>query len=274
MNKFKRTFAATAMIAGLGLLAVGCGSSSNAPSGTADNSKNAGSSAQTEKVYNVGSDASYAPFEYVNDKKQVVGFDVDVMNAIAKAEGFKVKYNNTAWDGIFLTLDQNTNDMLISAITITDQRKQKMDFSDPYFEATQMIAYKKGTNLTTLNALKGHTVAVQNGTTGDDIVSKAFGKANSDIKRFDAMPLALQELANGGVDAAVGDNGVVVNYVKNNGAGKFDTAVDPNFPKENYGIAVKKGNTALLNKINDGIKKIKSDGELDKIYEKWFGKKK
>jgi ABC-type amino acid transport substrate-binding protein len=270
IKHMKKALAVTTVVAGLGMLAVGCGSSGS--SNPADNS--GGSNTAQTKTYNVGSDASYAPFEYVDSNKNIVGFDIDVLKAIAKAEGFNVKFNNTAWDGIFLSLDQGTNDMLISAITITDERKQKMDFSDPYFEATQMIAYKKGSNLTTLDALKGHKVAVQNGTTGDDIVGKAFGKDSPNIKRFDAMPLALQELANGGVDAAVGDNGVVVNYVKNNGGDKFDTAIDPNFPKEYYGIAVKKGNSDLLNKINDGLKKIKADGTYDSIYKQWFGDKK
>lgn len=257
------------MVLGMSLFAAGCGSSSTT---SADAGSGSGSANATEKTYVVGTDASYAPFESMNGEK-IEGFDMDVLSAVADAGGFKVSYQNTPWDGIFLTLKNNDRDIVASAVTITDERKKELDFSDPYFEATQMIVSKKGAEFKTLADLKDKKVAVQNATTGDDVVSKLFGKDSSNIKRFESMPLALLELKNGGVDAAIGDNGVVMEYVKNNGAGDFVTAVDSSFAKEYYGFAVKKGNTELLQKINDGLKKIKENGKLDEINKKYgFGK--
>ncbi len=232
--------------------------------------------AAQERVYAVGTDAAYAPFEFENDKKEVDGFDIDVVKAVAEKAGIQVKFINTPWEGIFASLDQGDRDILVSAITITDERKQSMDFSEPYFEATQLIAVGKGvTDVKTFEDLKGKKVAVQTGTTGDEVVQKLLGKTSEDIKRFESTPLALKELESGGVQAVVADNGVIVNYMANNGD-KGLTVVSDNksFAPEYYGIAVKKGNTEMQAKINEGLKAIKTDGTYDKIYAKWFGDKK
>lgn len=266
MNKKWKILMATTMVFGMSALAAGCGSSSTAPS------TGGGTSDKAAVEYKVASDASYAPFEKMDGDK-VVGFDMDVLNAAAEAGGFKVTYKNTPWDGIFLTLQNGDADIVASAVSITDERKKTLDFSDPYFEATQMIVSPKGKAIKSIAELKDKKIAVQNGTTGDTVVSDKFGKDNPNIKRFENMPLALLELKNGNVDAAVGDNGVVLEYVKNNGAGDFDTAVDSSFEKENYGFAVKKGNTDLLTKLNAGIKKIKENGKLDEINAKYGFKK-
>ncbi|PWK05713.1 basic amino acid ABC transporter substrate-binding protein [Tumebacillus permanentifrigoris] len=249
------------MILGMGLFTAGCGSS------TTSSTTNS-----AEKEYVVGTDASYAPFEAMNSEK-IEGFDIDVLSAAAEAGGFKVTFKNTPWDGIFLTLKNGERDIVASAVTITDERKKEFDFSDPYFDATQMIVSKKGKEFKTLNDLKDKKIAVQNATTGDEVVSKLLGQDNPNIKRFENMPLALLELKNGGVDAAVGDNGVVLEYVKSNGNGDFVTAVDSGFATENYGFALKKGNTELQKKLNDGIKKIKDSGKLDEINKKYGFKK-
>ena len=229
-----------------------------------------------DKEYIVGTDASYAPFEFQNDKQEIVGFDVDVLTAVAAKGGFKVKFVNTPWEGIFATLAQGDRDMVISAVTITDERKQSMDFSDPYFEARQLIAIGKGvTDVKKFADLKGKKVAVQTGTTGDEVVQKLLGKTSADIKRFESTPLALKELESGGVQAVVADNGVVINYLKNNASNGIATVADnDSFAPEFYGIAVKKGNAELQGKLNEGIKAIKADGTYDKIYAKYFGEKK
>ena len=138
-----------------------------------------------------------------------------------------------------------------------------------------MIAVKdaKGADIKSFEDLKKgkHLVSVQTGTTGDIVSQKLLGKDSTEIKRFESMPLALKELAAGGVDASVGDNGVVQNFVTNNPNVKLSTIVDPSFEKEYYGFAVKKGRSDdLLRKINTGLAGIKSDGTYDKIYTKWF----
>lgn len=227
----------------------------------------------SDKVYVVGSDATYAPFEYENERKEVTGFDVDVLVAAAKKSGFKVRFVNTPWEGIFASLNQDDRDIIASAVTITSERKQTMDFSAPYFEARQLIAVAKGVvGIKNFEDLKNKKVAVQAGTTGDEVVQKLLGKGNPNVKRFENMPLALQSLQGGEVQAAVGDNGVVVNFVKNNPLSGISTVADAkSFAPEFYGFAVKKGNTELLAKINAGIKGIQADGTYGKIYKRYFG---
>ena len=227
------------------------------------------------KEYVVGTDAAYAPFEFENDQKQAEGFDIDVVTAIADKAGIKVKFINTPWEGIFASLNNGDRDALVSAITITDERKASMDFSEPYFEARQLIVVAKDAKVAKFNDLKGMKVAVQTGTTGDELVQKLLGKTSADIKRFESTPLALKELESGGVQAVVADNGVVINYLKNNAdKGLISVEDKDSFHPEYYGVAVKKGNAELLGKINEGLKAIKADGTYDKIYAKWFGENK
>ncbi len=223
------------------------------------------------KVYVVGTDAAYAPFESQNEKGEIVGFDVEVVQAIAKKAGIEVKFVNTPWEGIFKTLEQGDRDMVVSAVTITDERKQTMDFSDPYFDAQQLIAVKDGSKVAKFADLKKLKVGVQTGTTGMEVVEKLQGKTSANIKRFESTPLALKELEAGGVDAVVADNGVVINYVTNNPGGKFKSIADKEFVPEQYGIAFKKGNTELQAKVNKGLADIKADGTYDQIYTKYFG---
>ena len=223
------------------------------------------------KVYVVGTDAAYAPFESQNEKGEIVGLTIDVVTAVAQKAGIEVKFVNTPWEGIFNSLQQGDRDLLASSITITDERKQTMDFTNPYFDAYQLIAVKATSKVTKFDDLKKLKVGVQTGTTGDEAVTKQQGKNSANIKRFESTPLALKELEAGGVDAVVADNGVVVNYVTNNPGAKFKTVSDKAFAPEQYGFAVKKGNTELLEKLNKGLADIKADGSYDKIYAKYFG---
>jgi ABC-type amino acid transport substrate-binding protein len=126
-------------------------------------------------TYNVAQDMAYAPFEYVNEAGEPEGFDCDLMRAIASEMGFAVNLINTEWDGIVPSLLGGNSDMIISAMTITEERKQSVTFSDAYFEATQYIAVKSGSDIKSLADLEGKTVAVQNNTTGDFAITEFFG---------------------------------------------------------------------------------------------------
>jgi len=231
----------------------------------------AGASAAAARVYSVGTDAAYAPFESQNEKGEIVGFDIDIVRAVAQKAGFEVTFVNTPWEGIFNALKQGDRDLLVSSITITDERRQSMDFSAPYFDAHQLIAVKGDSKVARFDDLKNLRVGVQTGTTGDETISKLQGKNSTNIKRFESTPLALKELEAGGIDAVVADNGVVVNYVANNAASKFRTVNDPAFVPEQYGIAVRKGNAELLAKVNQGLAAIRADGSYDRIYAKYLG---
>jgi len=265
---FRRLLKGASLCAAALLLAA-CGKQEPAPAPVA--SAAAPAAPPPAKVLVVGTDAAYAPFESQNEKGEIVGFDIDVVKAVAQKAGFEVKFVNTPWEGIFNALNQGDRDLLVSAVTITDERKQTMDFSAPYFDAAQLIAVKQNSKVSKFDDLKKLKVGVQTGTTGDEAVTKVQGKNSTSIKRFESTPMALKELEAGGVDAVVADNGVVVHYIANNPGGKFKTVSDKAFVPEQYGIVVKKGNQALLGKINQGLGAIKSDGTYDKLYAQYFG---
>ncbi|ODU99074.1 MAG: ABC transporter substrate-binding protein [Rubrivivax sp. SCN 70-15] len=268
MRPTPRSFLPLAAVLATALLLAACGRKDEAPTSAVPTSASAPAPART---YLVGTDAAYAPFESQNPKGEIVGFDVDVVGAVAKAAGIQVKFVNTPWEGIFNALAQGDRDLVASAVTITDERRQTMDFSDPYFDAQQLIAVPLASKVERFADLKTLKVGVQTGTTGDEAVSRLLGKTNPDIRRFESTPLALQELQDGGVDAVVADNGVVIHYVLNNPGGKFRTVADDSFVHERYGIAVKKGNAELLAKLNQGLAAIKADGEYARIYARYFG---
>ncbi len=266
-----RRFLQAAGLAAAGLLLSACGKKEEPAAPVTAPVASAAAPVAAPKVYVVGTDAAYPPFESQDDKGDIVGFDIDVVKAAAAKAGIDVKFVNTPWEGIFNALGQGDRDMVVSAVTITEDRKGTMDFSDPYFDAQQLIAVKGNSKIAKFSDLKKLKVGVQTGTTGDEAVGKLLGKTNPDIKRFESTPLALKELEAGGVDAVVADNGVVIHYVANNPGGKFKTVADRDFVPEQYGVALKKGNAELRDKLNKGLAEIKADGSYDALYIKYFG---
>ena len=216
----------------------------------------------------VGSSATYRPFAYESPTKDIVGYDVDIIKAVAQKAGLQIKIVNTPWTGIFAALNNGDVDLIISGVTINDKRKQSYDFTTPYFEARQLIAVSRDSSVKNLKDLAGKKIGVVNGSTGDDIASREFGKTNSDIRRFESTPVVISELVNTGVDAAIGDNGVIAFRVQEHK--QLKTVSDPSFPKEFFGIVVKQGNKALLDKLNTGLAAVKADGSYAQIYKKWF----
>lgn len=226
------------------------------------------STASAQRTYVVGTSATYPPFASENSQKQIVGFDVDVINAVAQKGGFKVRLVNTPFVGIFPSLVNGDIDLIVSGVTINERRKQSYDFTAPYFEARQLIAVPTSSTAKRLQDLAGRKVAVVTGSTGDDMASRAFGKTSANIRRFDTTPLIIAELAAGGVEAAIGDNGVIAYRVQEHKSLK--TIDDPSLPKEYFGIAVKQGNAALRDTLNKGLAAIIADGTYAKIYRTWF----
>jgi polar amino acid transport system substrate-binding protein len=223
--------------------------------------------AQTRTLV-VGTSATYPPFASENAQKQIVGFDVDVINAIAQKTGLRVRLVNTPFVGIFASLDNGDIDLIVSGVTINDRRKQSYDFTAPYFEARQLLAVPASSPVTVLQDLAGKKIAVVTGSTGDDVASRAFGKTSPNVRRFDTTPLIISELVNAGVDAAIGDNGVIAYRVQEHKGLK--TVADPAMPKEYFGIAVKRGNAALRDALNRGLAAIIADGTYTAIYRRWF----
>lgn len=223
------------------------------------------------KVLRAGTNAEFAPFEYTANDGKIIGFDIDILNAMAKAGGFEVQWHHQPWDGIFASLSTGDNDVLASAITITDERKQSMDFSDPYFEITQVVLVPEGKNISSVEDLKNvGKVGVVTGQTGDLAMQKLLGATDERIARFESLPLVLKEVENGGLDAVVSDSAAIRNYVKNNGTKGFKIIEIDDFDQELYGFAVNKGDSENLQLLNNALKTIRENGEYDRIYGEYF----
>ena len=224
--------------------------------------------ATAPKAITVATDATWPPMEMVDANKQIVGFDIDFMNAVAKEAGFKVTFKNTAWDGIFAGVEAGQYDAIISSVTITPERQAKYDFSKPYINAGQVLIVPKTEKVARIGDLKGKRIGAQIGTTGAMEVKK---NAGVELKTYDEVGLAFEDMAAGRIAGVVCDEPTAIIYAlqKKEYNTKFKIVGKP-FTKEAYGIVVKKGNkelVALINKGIDAVKKKKIDLQLRK---KWL----
>ena len=216
----------------------------------------------------IGTNAEYPPFEFVDEQGKIAGFDVELMTAIAEEAGFEFEFVNTRWDGIFVALASGEFDGVMSAATITEERAEMVNFSDPYFEAGQMIIVRADTtDISTAEDLAGKKVGVQLGTTGDIWLSE---KTGAEVFRYDENTLAFQALANGDLDAAMADGPTAIDIIKANPELKLKV-LEGVYTEEQYGIAVNKERQDLLAEINKGLAAVKASGKYDEIYEKYLG---
>lgn len=234
--------------------------------------KQPASSNSGKKIVKIGSETTFPPFEFQDEKTQeYVGFDIDLAKAVFTKAGYEPQIVSTHFDGLIPALDAGTIDAIVSGMQITEERSQKVLFSKPYYESGQNILVKANNDsIHNWNDLEGKKIGVQIGTTG---AAEAKKVPNAFIREFNNTSEANLELKNGGVDAVV--NSVPVNaYYLKNGGGEKDAKVVGDVHRALYcGIAVKKGNTEMIEKVNKALEEIKQNGEYDRIYEKWFGKK-
>lgn len=220
---------------------------------------------QSKKTLNVGTDATYEPFESIDESGNYVGFDMELIKMVADEMKMELKLQNVNWDGIIPGLINGNYDCLISAMTITEERQKQISFSDPYFSIKQVIVVKEENDqIKTPADLTGKTVTAQIGTTGDLYASKIQGVK---MKRFDTNPQAVQELLNNNADAAVMDDLVASEAISKNSGLKMIEIIDAEV--ENYGIGVKKENTELLEKINKALDTLKNNGKLAELTQKY-----
>lgn len=213
----------------------------------------------------------YPPFQFTQDGK-TVGFDVELVDLVAKDLGVQQEIFDTSFEGIEsgASFDTGQCDLAAAAITITETRDKVMDFSDGYFDANQALLVKKGSGIDGLGKLRGKVLGVQLGTTGEDYAEENRAKHGYTVRQFEDLALLQTAVKTGQIDAGINDNSVLYDFVKNNP----DTEVTAEFETgEEYGIAVRTGNNALRSKINEVIAAAKQDGTYDEIYEKWFGRK-
>lgn len=251
------------ILAAVSIILAACGTGES-ESDTSSGSTGSEGGEEIKKLV-VGTEATYAPFEYMDDKGNVVGLDVDILNAITEATGIEFEIRNVGWEPVFQQVTNGQIDMGVSAITITDERKETYDFTDPYYEATQLIVVNEGSDIKSLADLKDKKIAVQINTTGHMAAQDLQGQTSANIKAYENLPIAIQQVVNGTADAAIGDNAAVLEYIKNNPEQTLVSIEDDSFEKEYYGFMVKKGNTEVLELLNDGIQKIKDNGKLAEI---------
>ncbi len=225
-----------------------------------------------EKTFIVASDATWPPIEMLDENKEVVGYSIDYLNAVAKEAGIEVRFVNTAWDGIFAALGSRQADIIASSVTITEKRKKVMGFTDPYYELRQAVVVPTGVQIKGLRDLDGKKVGGQIGTTG---LVETLPKAKSEavIKTYDEVGLALEDLAKGNIDAVICDDPVAKFYAnkKEEYKGKLQVAYITE-DIEYYGFAVRKDDKELLESLNRGIRAVKEKGLDKQIVEKWIGK--
>lgn len=214
----------------------------------------------------VATDATWPPFEYVDTETgKIVGFDIDLFDAIAERAGLNVEYVNVEWDALLAGMAQGTYDAAISSITIKPDRLEKMNFSIPYYVAGQIIVVQaSNTDITGPETLSGKSVGVQTGTTGDDEAQSIPGVT---VVGYDEIGLAFVALMTGQIDAVICDTPVASGYVK-----KYATlkTVGEVLTTEEYGIAVPKGKEELLQKINTALAALLQEGIIERLTAKWL----
>ncbi|HTH14446.1 MAG TPA: basic amino acid ABC transporter substrate-binding protein [Spirochaetia bacterium] len=216
----------------------------------------------------VAQDTTFPPMEYLDDSKAQVGFDVDLMNAVAKEAKLDLEFKSVSWDGIFAGVQNGTYDIIASSVTITDERQKTLDFSTPYINAGQvLVVLADNTKDTKLADFVGRNVGAQVNTTGSMEVDKVKG---AKLKAYDDIALSFDDLVSKRVDAVVIDGPVAALYLKNaKFAGKIKIVGEP-MTSEFYGIVVKKGNKELLDKINAALATLTTNGTLEQLKAKWL----
>lgn len=222
-----------------------------------------------EKVLRVATEPTFAPFEFQEEgSDKLSGFDMDLIRAIGAKMGYKVEIANMGFDALIPALNTGNIDVAIAGMSITDERKQAVGMSDPYYTSGLIVMVQKDNNdIKSIEDLKGKRIAAQIGTTG---AAKAHSVEGAVVTEFNTNTESAMELTNGGVDAVINDSPVIGYYLAQGGSEVAKTVGDV-MEAEQYGIAVKKDNTKLLEDINKALAELKKDGEYDKIYKTWFG---
>lgn len=224
-----------------------------------------------DKVLKVVTEAGFPPFEF-KENNEFVGFDMDLIRAIAEAEGYKAEITHMGFESLIPALQSNQADCAIAGMSIDEERKASVDFSTPYFNAGLIIAVQKDTTgINSPDDLKGKRIAGQVGTIGADACNSIKKKdPKTTVKIFDSVGEAFMELEKGGIDAVINDYAVTYEYISKTGGAKTKMVGDVFSADDQYGIAVKKGNKEMLKVINDGLEKVKASGKYDEIYQKWI----
>ncbi|WP_075180813.1 glutamine ABC transporter substrate-binding protein GlnH [Pantoea sp. 1.19] len=226
------------------------------------------SSTAAEKQLIVATDTAFVPFEFKQGDKYV-GFDIDLWDAIAKELKLDYTLKPMDFSGIIPALQTKNVDLALAGITITDERKKAIEFSDGYYKSGLLVMVRNNNNdIKSAADLNGKVVAVKSGTGSVD-----YAKANikaKDLRQFPNIDNAYLELATNRADAVLHDTPNILYFIKTAGQGRFK-AVGDSLEAQQYGIAFPKGSDALREKVNGALKTLRENGTYNALYKKWFG---
>ena len=285
MNKFKKALAG-ALAAAMLLSLAACGSKTADTSASADASASPAATASSDKIdmtnvktvvdgkLTMSTNAKFPPYEMVKDDGSFEGIDVEIAQKVAEKLGLELVVDDMAFDAALQAAQTGKSDIVMAGVTVTDERKAIMDFSDSYASGVQVIIVKDGSSIKTADDLKNAgKIGTQRGTTGylycsDTVENGGFGEDH--VTAYEDGASAVQALVNGQVDAVVIDSAPAKEYVKaNTGLTILSTA----YKDENYAIGMKKGNTALQTAINAALKQLTDDGTIKSIVDKYISAK-
>jgi polar amino acid transport system substrate-binding protein len=249
------TLLAALVVLALAIFAAGCGDDDD--DGGGDTGGDGG------ETLSVGSDIPYPPFEQ-GKPGNYTGYDIELMEAIAEKLGRTAEFQDTSFDTIFRDLAQGRFEAVASATTITDEREETVDFTNPYYFSEQAILIKEGGEIDSVEKLSGATIGVQQGTTGEEFAEEKVDAG--ELRSYPQGPDAVNALKSGVLDAVVIDIPVAESAVEAGGI-EVSTAIPT---EEDYGFVVPQDNEALLEEMNEALDELKDDGTFTTIYEKWF----
>jgi ABC-type amino acid transport substrate-binding protein len=261
-----------AVLLGIGLFAVaGCSSdTSDTTDSDTETTDTADLGLINEGTIVVGSDTAFPPFENA-EGDEIVGFDVDLMNAIGDELGVDVEFKTYKFDALITGVQTGTEfDMIASAMTITEERQETIDFSDPYINSNQSLAVTEDSDIASTDDLgSGNSVGVQSGTTGEQWTKDNLEPNGVEVIPYDDVLAAFSALQAGDVDAVVNDLPISQDVVKDETRGlKIAEEIETG---EQYGFGFSKESTSLRDAVNEALQAVKDSGEYETIYETWFG---
>lgn len=219
------------------------------------------------KVLNVAFEGTYPPFNFMNDSNEFQGFDVDISNEIAKRLGVEANFIATKWDGLIGGLKANKFDIIIGQMTVTEERKKSVDFTDPYVVTGSVLVTREETNdISKLEDIKGKKVGVGGGTTFEEVANSVDG---AEVKLYKSVSDYLEDLKNERLDVIINDQLLISYNIKENNL-PIKIASDI-VNKDEIGMAINKGNEDFVKKVNTALSNMKADGTYNEIYKKWFG---
>lgn len=225
----------------------------------------AGCGAKTDNTLTMGTNAAFPPYEFVDDNGKIVGIDAEIAAAIAEKLDMELEIKDMDFDSLITACAGGSVDVVLAGLTVTDERKESVNFSDTYATGVQVIIVKEGSAIASVDDLEGKMIGVQAGTTGDIYCTDEFGQDK--VKQYNNGALAVAALNNDQIDCVIIDNEPAKSFVAANTSLKI---LDTEYAVEDYAIAVAKENTELLDKINDAMAELKADGTIDKIVNKYI----